>query len=71
MYLASGLYVACWADEVGWYVNRLEWSVETLYLNVSANREAWRACKRFGWCDEYHTPPKWEAVEVKEMHSNV
>jgi hypothetical protein len=42
------------------WVPILLWSNSTLYLNVIANRQGWRACKRFRWCDGNHPIPKWE-----------
>lgn len=41
---------------------RLVWSIDSLKLNVTANRDAWRACKRFNWCSERkapYWPPVW------------
>jgi len=36
----------------------LLWSNNTLHLNVVANRQGWRACKRYRWCDLNHAVPK-------------
>ncbi len=49
----------------------VEWSVDTLRINVRANREQWRACKRFRRCDETHEVPKWPVIEVKEYQFDV
>jgi hypothetical protein len=49
----------------------LQWSNNTLYLNVVANRQGWRACKRFGWCDLSHPAPKWQVIWHGEMASRV
>ncbi len=44
------------------WVPSLIWSADTLYLNVTANRSAWMACKKFRWCDEGHAVPNWRIV---------
>ena len=53
-------------------VPRLVWSVETLDLNMKANRGMWRACKNFGWCDEYHdTPKRWPGKIIWEVECRI
>lgn len=45
----------------------LAWSNDTLRLNVIVNRDMWKACKRFRWCDERHAVPKWPVVWQGEV----
>ena len=40
----------------------LLWSNATLNFNVIANRNGWRACKRFRWCDLNHPVPQWQII---------
>ena len=61
------LLLLCRVAEYKYHTERLEWAAETLYLNVRANREMWRACKRFRWCDESHAVPRFEVVWEKEL----
>ena len=68
VYLTAALVIIIYllGEQVRTYhewVPKLLWSVDTLYLNVVANREEWRACKRFKWCDEVRRkPPHWTPV---------
>jgi hypothetical protein len=50
------------------WVPKLLWSVETLSLNVTANRDAWKTCRRFRWCGEVEpAPQRWKSVWVGEL----
>lgn len=49
-------------------VPKLAWAVDTLKINVIANRQQWRACKRFRWCDEHHASAKWGILSIGESH---
>ena len=55
-------YLLCAVMAYQVLVPALLWSNSTLYLNVVANRQGWRACKRFRWCDEKHQAPKREII---------
>ena len=47
-------------EEYQLYIARLEWSVDTLKLNVDARRDMMRACQRYNgrflWCRTLRTP---------------
>ena len=53
------------------WIPRLIWSVDTLHLNVIANRDGWRACKCFGWCDARDVTPAWPVLWRGEMRWRV
>ena len=41
----------------------LQWSNNTLYLDVMASHQGWKTCKRFrGWCNKNHPAPQWGII---------
>ncbi len=49
----------------------LTWSNSTLYLDVMASHQGWKACKRFRWCEKSHPAAQWEVVWKGEASGRV